>query len=82
MVGSGLPRPAAAGPGSAPALAGPTSSRPEAVMRAIEPPPAPMVRTSSIGTWTGMAYSSSISLEIAGSPPRISATSVEVPPMS
>ena len=34
--------------------------------RAIEPPPAPTVRTSTIGTWIGMAYSSSISFEIAG----------------
>ena len=70
------------GPGSEPALSGPTSSRPAALTRAIEPPPAPTVRTSTIGTWIGMAYSSSISLEIAGAPPRTSATSVEVPPMS
>ena len=48
----------------------------------MEPPPAPTVRTSTMGTWIGMAYSSSISLETGGAPPRISATSVEVPPMS
>jgi hypothetical protein len=48
----------------------------------MEPPPAPTVRTSTIGTWIGMAYSTSISFETGRCPPRISATSVEVPPMS
>ncbi len=82
MVGWVPPRPEAIGPGSAPALSGPTSRRPAALSRAMEPPPAPTVRTSTIGTWIGMAYSSSISLEIGGAPSRIRATSVEVPPMS
>ncbi len=40
------------------------------------------MRTSTIGTWIGIAYSTSISDETAGSAPRISATSVDVPPMS
>ena len=82
MVGFVPPRPEATGPGSAPADSGPTSRRPAAFSRAMEPPPAPTVRTSTIGTWIGMAYSSSISLETGGMPPWISATSVEVPPMS
>ena len=55
---------------------------PEASTEAIEPPPAPMVWTSIIGTWIGIAYSSSRSLETAGWPPSTSATSLEVPPMS
>ena len=55
---------------------------PAALIEAIEPPPAPTVRTSTIGTWIGMAYSSSISADTCGTPPWISATSVEVPPMS
>ena len=38
--------------------------------------------TSTIGTWIGIAYSISISFETAGWALRISATSVEVPPMS
>ena len=48
----------------------------------MEPPPAPTVRTSTMGTWIGMAYSSSISEETGAAPSRIRATSVEVPPMS
>jgi hypothetical protein len=51
-------------------------------MRAIEPPPAPIVWMSIIGTWIGMAYSSSISEETSGTPSRIRATSLLVPPMS
>ena len=35
-----------------------------------------------MGTWIGMAYSTSISFETGATPPRIIATSVEVPPMS
>jgi hypothetical protein len=50
----------------APALSGPTCISPASSMRAIEPPPAPIVCTSTIGTWIGMAYSISISLETAG----------------
>ena len=55
---------------------------PEASTDAIEPPPAPMVCTSTIGTWIGIAYSSSRSLETVGMPPSTRATSLEVPPMS
>ena len=63
MVG---PRAAAAvadRPGVAPALSGPTCSMPASSTGAIEPPPAPMVWTSTIGTWIGIAYSSSRSLD-------------------
>ena len=35
-----------------------------------------------MGTWMGMAYSTSISFETGAFPARIIATSVEVPPMS
>ena len=51
------------GPGAAPALSGPTRSMPASSTSAIEPPPAPIVCTSTIGTWIGMAYSSSSSVE-------------------
>ena len=40
------------------------------------------VCTATIGTWIGIAYSISVSFDTAGSASRISATSVEVPPMS
>ena len=52
------------------------------LIRAIEPPPAPIVWMSIIGTWIGIAYSSSSSVEICGSPALMRATSLEVPPMS
>jgi hypothetical protein len=84
-VGDRRPRAAAAvadRPGVAPALSGPTRSMPEASTDAIEPPPAPIVWTSTIGTWIGIAYSSSSSLETDGMPPRTRATSLDVPPMS
>jgi hypothetical protein len=55
---------------------------PAASTEAIEPPPAPIVCTSTIGTWIGMAYSSSSSPETCGTAFSISPTSVEVPPMS
>ena len=58
-VGDGRPRPAAAEadrPGRAPALSGPTWSMPASSIRAIEPPPAPIVCTSTIGTRIGIAY--------------------------
>jgi hypothetical protein len=48
-VGSVPPRPYAAGPGSAPAERGPTRKMPPASTYAIEPPPAPIVSTSTIG---------------------------------
>ena len=69
-------------PGSAPALSGPTRSMPASSISASEPPPAPMVCTSTIGTWIGMAYSSSSSEETSGTPSSISATSELVPPIS
>ena len=55
---------------------------PPASTEASEPPPAPIVWTSTIGTWIGIAYSSSRSLETDGRPFSTSATSLEVPPMS
>ena len=70
------------GPGRAPALSGPTLSMPAASTEAMEPPPAPIVCTSTIGTWIGIAYSSSSSPETCGTAFSISPTSVEVPPMS
>ena len=43
------------GPGSAPADSGPTSKAPPGSRRAMEPPPAPMVCMSTMGTATGIA---------------------------
>ena len=48
-VASVPPRPYAAGPGSAPAERGPTRKMPPTSTYAIEPPPAPIVSTSTIG---------------------------------
>ena len=53
IVGSSPPRPYAMGPGIAPALSGPTWRMPAVLTRAIDPPPAPMVWMSIIGTRTG-----------------------------
>ena len=50
-------------------------------MAAIEPPPAPMVCTSSDGNRT-VNPPTSRSAAGAGAPPRIRQTSVDVPPMS
>src|SRR3954465_15685046 len=47
------PSPYAAGPGTAPAERGPTLKAPAWSTKAIEPPPAPIVCTSIIGTSTG-----------------------------
>ena len=66
MVGSGAAAAVADRARHAPALSGPTRSRPAASTRAIEPPPAPTVWTSTIGTWTGIPYSSSSSSVTAG----------------
>ena len=53
-VGALPPSPYAAGPGTAPALSGPTLSAPVATStRAMEPPPAPMDSTASMGSRTG-----------------------------
>jgi len=48
---------------------------------AIDPPPAPTLRTSSVGTLAGK-YPTSVDREIVGSPSRMTETSVEVPPIS
>ena len=53
-VGSVPPRPNAAGPGSLPALCGPTRRSPPMSIYAIEPPPAPIERTSTQLAWTGI----------------------------
>ena len=66
----------------APALCGPTRSRPPLSIQAIEPPPAPMVRTSIIGTWIGRPHSTSKSVVKEIWPPITVEQSVEVPPMS
>src|SRR2546426_12472427 len=52
-VGSVPPRPYEAGPGSAPALTGPTCSAPLGSNLAMEPPPAPISTMSTTGTFTG-----------------------------
>ena len=52
-VASVPPRPYAAGPGSAPALCGPTRSRPARSTSAMLPPPAPAVTMSTDGTRIG-----------------------------
>ena len=44
------------GPGCAPALRGPTCSRPPVSIHAIEPPPAPIVLTATHGMLTGMPH--------------------------
>ena len=82
IVGSSPPRPYAMGPGIAPALSGPTVRMPAAFTRAIDPPPAPMVWMSIIGTRTGRPYPISLSAVTAGRPSRITPTSKLVPPMS
>ena len=53
-----------------------------ASMRAIEPPPAPMVRMSIIGIWIGRPHSISKSVVNFSLPLTTVETSVEVPPMS
>jgi hypothetical protein len=47
----------------------------------MEPPPAPTLRTSSVGTLAGKDPTS-VEREIVGSPSMITETSVDVPPMS
>ena len=53
MVGSVPPLPYAAGPGSAPALFGPTLTAPASSIHAMLPPPAPITCMSIIGVLTG-----------------------------
>ena len=74
------PRPYAAGPGSAPALCGPTRSAPPASNQAIEPPPAPTVCKSTAGVRIGIP--SIIRSVRSSSRPGQSDTSAEVPPIS
>ena len=47
----------------------------------MEPPPAPTLRTSRVGTLAGKEPTS-VEREMVGSPSRITDTSVDVPPMS
>ena len=69
------------GPGSAPALAGPTLRPPSGARHAMEPPPVPTVTRSIIGTLTGKRPTSP-SVVTPGSPPSTRQTSVLVPPAS
>ena len=56
------------GPGTAPALRGPTSSTPPRSIEAMLPPPAPIVWTSIIGSRSGMRKSRLVSSATFGSP--------------
>ena len=69
------------GPGTAPALCGPTRRLPPESSQAIEPPPAPIVCTSTLGRRSGIE-SISVKFVSSGTPSRMSAMSVLVPPMS
>ena len=69
------------GPGSAPALAGPTFRPPSGARHAMEPPPVPTVTRSIIGTFTGKRPTAP-SVVTPGSPPSTRQTSVLVPPAS
>ena len=80
-VGSVPPCPYAAGPGRAPAECGPTRSAPPASRQAIEPPPAPTVWRSSIGSATGRPPTGRAPVSRAA-PSSITQTSHDVPPMS
>ena len=51
-------------------------------IQAIEPPPAPIVRMSTIGIWIGTPHSISNAVVKLSLPPITVETSVEVPPMS
>ncbi len=82
-VGSVPPRPYAAGPGSAPAERGPTRKMPPESTYAIEPPPAPIVSTSTIGiiAWYGPTFVSSRCF-MRRRPSCASPMSADVPPTS
>src|SRR5262245_8005828 len=69
------------GPGSAPAERGPTLRVPSGDTQAIEPPPAPTVTMSIIGTLAGKRPTVA-SVVREGAPDRMTATSVDVPPPS
>src|ERR1019366_5264504 len=74
-----------AGPGSARALSGPTRRRPPGSTHAIEPPPAPMLRTSTEESpvrWPANGSPSHVSLVNTRSPSRTRLTSKLVPPVS
>ena len=92
-VGRVPPAPYAAGPGSAPALCGPTFSAPPGSTQAIEPPPALTSARSITGTRIGwpvpciqrLAFPpppTSYSAVSAISPPTITLAFAVVPPMS
>jgi hypothetical protein len=89
-VGCVPPRPYDAGPGSAPALSGPTFIRPSVSTDAIEPPPAPISTISTTGIFTGMplpfmkrcARSTSKLRESIGSKSSMRQILAVVPPMS
>src|SRR5688500_1817746 len=66
------------GPGSAPAERGPTLSVPSGESQAIEPPPAPTVTTSIIGSLDGKAPTEPSVVRV-GSPSSTTETSVDVP---
>src|SRR3990167_1641330 len=69
------------GPGSAPADCGPTRKAPPRSNQAMDPPPAPTLWMSSMGTATGTPPTLP-SFVVASSPLSSRATSVEVPPIS
>ena len=69
------------GPGSAPALRGPTLRCPSRLIQAIEPPPVPMVSMSIIGMRTGNGPTAP-PLVTCGLALSIRQRSVEVPPAS
>ena len=60
LAAAGRSRP---GPGTAPALCGPTCRKPPGSTQPIEPPPAPIVRVETLGTLTGRPNSISKSEE-------------------
>jgi len=72
---------AQAGPGTEPALRGPTRNPKPPSTQAIEPPPAPIVTMSSVGASNGYGPIR-LRLVSSGAPLEISDTSALVPPMS
>ena len=80
-VGSVPPRPKAAGPGTAPALAGPTVTVPEPSVEAMDEPPRPTETIPGTGNDTGTPRISG-SVFTSWAPSRTSPRSRVVPPMS
>ena len=70
------------GPGSAPALSGPTRSAPPASRQTIEPPPAPTVCRSTVGSRIGRPPTVRSLARVGAGRSTIRHTSVDVPPMS